>query len=152
MIRAEQNSTSAMQMTAALSHGPHSPFTLDTVEIDDPRADEILVRIVATGLCHTDLFTKSALPERLGPCVFGHEGAGVVEAVGSSIDSIAPGDHVLLSYRSCGVCRQCLSGHRAYCESSHGLNSSGARTDGSTPIRRDGTPLRSAFFGQSSFA
>ncbi len=76
----------------------------------------------------------------------------MVEAVGSSIDSIAPGDHVLLSYRSCGVCRQCLSGHRAYCESSHALNSSGARTDGSTPIRRSGTPIRSAFFGQSSFA
>lgn len=152
MIRAEQNSTSSMQMTAALSHGPHSPFTLDTVEIDEPRADEILVRIVATGLCHTDLFTKSVLPERLGPCVFGHEGAGVVEAVGSSIDKVVPGDHVLLSYRSCGACRQCLSGHRTYCESSHALNSSGARTDGSTPIRRDGTPLRSAFFGQSSFA
>jgi len=152
VIRAEQNSTSAMQMTAALSHGPHSPFTLDTVEIDQPRADEILVRIVATGLCHTDLFTKTVLPEKLGPCVFGHEGAGVVQAVGSSIDNIAAGDHVLLSYRSCGVCRQCLSGHRAYCESSHGLNSSGARTDGSTPVRRNGTPIRSAFFGQSSFA
>ncbi|GAA3200488.1 hypothetical protein GCM10020255_104870 [Rhodococcus baikonurensis] len=76
----------------------------------------------------------------------------MVEAVGSSIDKVVPGDHVLLSYRSCGACRQCLSGHRTYCESSHALNSSGARTDGSTPIRRDGTPLRSAFFGQSSFA
>ena len=143
---------STRKMSAALSHGPDSPFALETVEIEEPRADEILVRIVATGLCHTDLFTKSALPKKLGPCVFGHEGAGIVEAVGSSITHIFEGDHVLLSYRSCGACRQCRSGYRAYCERSHRLNSSGARTDGSTPITQNGTPIRSAFFGQSSFA
>ena len=75
----------------------------DTVEIDEPRTDEILVRIVATGLCHTDLFTKSVLPERLGPCVFGHEGAGVVEAVGSSMDNVQ-WESILRS----------VSAHRAY--------------------------------------
>lgn len=152
MIQPEKNVMPTLQMSAALSHGPHSPFTLDTVQIDEPRTDEILVRIVASGLCHTDLFTKGALPESVGPCVFGHEGAGIVEAVGSSITHISSGDHVLLSYRSCGKCRQCRSGNRAYCEQSHKLNSAGARTDGSTPIQQNGTPIRSAFFGQSSFA
>ncbi|MCJ0903034.1 NAD(P)-dependent alcohol dehydrogenase [Rhodococcus sp. ARC_M6] len=141
-----------MQMTAALSRGPESPFTLETVQIDDPRPDEILVRIVATGLCHTDLFTKSLLPQTVGACLFGHEGAGIVEAVGSEITHIVPGHHVLLSVRSCGVCRQCIDGHRAYCERSHQLNSAGVRTDGSSPIHQNGAPIRAAYFGQSSFA
>src|SRR6476661_5012516 len=99
-----------MQITAAVSRGPESPFTLETVRIDAPREDEVLVRIVATGLCHTDLFTKAALPEAVGPVVLGHEGAGVVVDVGSRVTGVSPGDHVILSYRHCGDCRQCRTG------------------------------------------
>jgi aryl-alcohol dehydrogenase len=141
-----------MQMKAALSRGPQSSFSLETVELDRARPDEVLVRIVATGLCHTDLFAKSTLPAAMGPAVFGHEGAGVVEEVGALVKDISPGDHVVLSYRHCGACRQCRGGHPAYCERAQQLNSSGRRPDGSTTITQNGGEVRAAFFGQSSFA
>ena len=104
-----------MRITAAVSRSPDSPFTLESVDLDEPRPDEVLVRISATGLCHTDLSSKSRIP---GPAVLGHEGAGVVETVGAQVTGIAPGDHVLLSYRSCGECTQCRGGHRPYCSRS----------------------------------
>ena len=141
-----------MQITAAVSRGPDSPFTLETVELDEPRADEVLVRIVATGLCHTDLFTKAALPHAAGPAVLGHEGAGIVVNVGPRVSGIAPGDHVILSYRHCGDCDQCRSAGPAYCVDAHRLNSSGRRADGSATVTQNGEPVRAAFFGQSSFA
>ncbi|MFC0454187.1 NAD(P)-dependent alcohol dehydrogenase [Rhodococcus jostii] len=141
-----------MQITAAVSRGPESPFTLETVRLDEPREDEVVVRIVATGLCHTDLFTKAALPGAVGPVVLGHEGAGVVVDVGSRVTGVAPGDHVILSYRHCGDCRQCRTAGPAYCENAHRLNSSGRRTDGSATVTQHGEPVRAAFFGQSSFA
>lgn len=138
-----------MQITAAVSRSPDSPFTLDSVELDQPRADEVLVRIYATGLCHTDLRSKARIP---GPAVLGHEGAGVVEDVGVDVTGIEAGDHVLLSYRSCGECTQCRTAHRAYCSRSVLLNSSGRRADGSATLSQNGTPLFGSFFGQSSFA
>ena len=138
-----------MQITAAVSRSPDSPFTLESVDLDAPRADEVLVRIHATGMCHTDLSSKTRIP---GPAVLGHEGAGVVEAVGAGVAGIAQGDHVLLSYRSCGECAQCRSGHRPYCSRSALLNSSGCRADGSATLSQNGTPLFGSFFGQSSFA
>ena len=141
-----------MQVTAAVSRGPDSPFTLETVELDEPRADEVLVRIVATGLCHTDLFTKAALPRAAGPAVLGHEGAGIVVDVGSRVSGVAPGDHVILSYRHCGDCDQCRSAGPAYCVDAHRLNSSGRRADGSATVTQNGESVRAAFFGQSSFA
>jgi aryl-alcohol dehydrogenase len=138
-----------MQITAAVSRSPDSPFTLESVELDEPRPDEVLVRIHATGLCHTDLTSKSRVP---GPAVLGHEGAGVVEAVGARVTGIASGDHVLLSYRSCGECAQCRGGHRSYCSRSALLNSSGGRADGTATLSQNGTRLFGSFFGQSSFA
>lgn len=138
-----------MEITAAVSRSPDSPFTLESVDLDEPRPDEALVRIHATGLCHTDLTFKSRIP---GPAVLGHEGAGVVEAVGAQVTGIAPGDHVLLSYRSCGDCVQCRAGHPSYCSRSALLNSSGGRADGSATLSQNGTRLFGAFFGQSSFA
>ncbi|MCQ4117913.1 NAD(P)-dependent alcohol dehydrogenase [Rhodococcus tibetensis] len=141
-----------MLMKAALSRGPEYPFSLETVELDRARPDEVVVRIVATGLCHTDLFAKSVLPAALGPAVFGHEGAGVVEEVGALVETISPGDHVVLTYRHCGACRQCRGANPAYCERAHQLNSSGSRPDGSTTITLDGERVRGAFFGQSSFS
>jgi aryl-alcohol dehydrogenase len=96
-----------MKITAAVSRSPDSLFTLESVDLDEPRTDEVLVRIRATGLCHTDLTFKARIP---GPAVLGHEGAGVVEAVGAQVTGIAPGDHVLLSYRSCANARSALPG------------------------------------------
>jgi aryl-alcohol dehydrogenase len=138
-----------MKITAAVSRSPDSPFTLESVDLDEPRPDEVLVRISATGLCHTDLSSKSRMP---GPAVLGHEGAGVVEAVGAQVAGIAPGDHVLLSYRSCGECAQCRGGHRSYCSRSALLNSSGGRADGTATLSQNGIRLFGSFFGQSSFA
>ncbi|RMI39821.1 NAD(P)-dependent alcohol dehydrogenase [Streptomyces triticirhizae] len=141
-----------MRVTAALSHGPQSPFTLETVELDDPRPDEILVRIVASGVCHTDLAVKSQAPEGSPPLVLGHGGAGVVEDVGREVRGVAPGDRVLLSYRHCGGCLSCRRGEPAYCGSLLALNNAGRRPDGSPTLTRGGEPLFGSFFGQSSFA
>jgi aryl-alcohol dehydrogenase len=138
-----------MKITAAVSRSPDSPFTLESVDLDEPRPDEVLVRISATGLCHTDLSSKSRIP---GPAVLGHEGAGVVAAIGAEVTGIAPGDHVLLTYRSCGECAQCRTGHQPYCSRSALLNSSGGRADGSETLSQNGTRLFGSFFGQSSFA
>lgn len=109
--------------------------------------------MVATGLCHTDLGVASGgLPFPL-PGVLGHEGAGVVEAVGPAVTGITPGDHVVLSFSSCGECRNCHGGHPAYCATWLPLNLiGGVRADGTSTISRDGTPLGGHFFGQSSFA
>ncbi|WP_346655858.1 NAD(P)-dependent alcohol dehydrogenase [Streptomyces sp. RFCAC02] len=139
-------------MTAAVSRAPEAPFTLEPVDLDDPRPDEILVRITAGGLCHTDLVTKAAPPAGRCPVVLGHEGAGVVERVGRAVLGVRPGDQVVLSYRSCRACRLCHAGRPAYCERTALLNNSGRRADGSATMWQDGRPLAGSFFGQSSFA
>lgn len=138
---------------AAVVESGGAPFTLSTVELDEPRPKEALVRMVATGLCHTDLGVASGgLPFPL-PGVLGHEGAGVVEAVGSAVTEVAPGDHVILSFTSCGTCHNCRDGHPAYCATWLPLNLiGGRRADGSSTITRDGVPVGGHFFGQSSFA
>ncbi|CPZ47951.1 Probable zinc-containing alcohol dehydrogenase [Mycobacteroides abscessus] len=138
-----------MKVTAALSASPAAPFTLQELELDEPRSDEVLVKIHATGLCHTDLTFKSQVPIS---AVLGHEGAGIVTAVGEAVSGISPGDHVVLSYRSCGSCRSCAAGERAYCSRSMRLNSAGVRADGSPTLSNNGTPVYGSFFGQSSFA
>src|SRR5215218_1251739 len=96
---------------AAVVEAGGSPFTLSSIELDEPHADEVLVRMTAAGLCHTDLGVASGgLPFPL-PGVLGHEGAGIVEGVGSAVTTVAPGDHVLLSFTSCGSCGNCRGGH-----------------------------------------
>jgi aryl-alcohol dehydrogenase len=139
--------------TAAVVREAGAAFELHDVELDEPRPTEAVVRMVATGLCHTDLAARSgALPFPL-PGVLGHEGAGIVERVGGRVTRVAPGDHVLASFRSCGHCERCRSGHPAYCERFHALNLfGGARPDGSATMSRDGAPLHGHFFGQSSLA
>jgi len=138
---------------AAVVETGGAPFTLSNIDLDDPRPDEVLVRMVAAGLCHTDLGVASGgLPFPL-PGVLGHEGAGVVEEVGSSVTRVKPGDQVLLSFTSCGECRNCRDGHPAYCATWLPDNLiGGRRADGSATISRDGEPLGGHFFGQSSFA
>src|SRR5690349_13756621 len=94
-------------ITAAVVRAAGSPWSLETLELDEPRNDEVLVRIVATGVCHTDLSIRDQyLPLRL-PIVLGHEGAGVVERAGSHVTQLAPGDHVVLAPLSCGACPNC---------------------------------------------
>jgi aryl-alcohol dehydrogenase len=138
---------------AAVVESGGAPFTLSDVTLDEPGPHEAVVRMVATGLCHTDLGVASGgLPFPL-PGVLGHEGAGVVEAVGPAVTGIAPGDHVVLSFTSCGDCRNCDGGHPAYCAGWLPLNLlGGRRADGTSTISRDGEPLGGHFFGQSSFA
>lgn len=139
--------------TAAVVESGGAEFTLSPVQLDDPRTGEIRVRLVAAGVCHTDLGVASgALPFPL-PGVLGHEGAGIVEAVGAGVTTVTVGDHVLLSFTSCGTCGNCRDGHPAYCATWLPLNLiGGTRADGTSTVSRDGTALGGHFFGQSSFA
>jgi aryl-alcohol dehydrogenase len=140
---------------AVLAHPEGRPSTLDDVELDEPRADEILVRLVACGICHTDLSMREVWPRIAGrryPAVFGHEGAGVVETVGTAVERVRPGDSVVMSYRSCRACPACDAGHPYYCRQFQALNASGTRPDGSTTLQVKARPVYGSFFGQSSFA
>jgi aryl-alcohol dehydrogenase len=138
---------------AAVVESAGAGFSLTEVDLADPRPDEVLVRMVAAGLCHTDLgVAGGGLPFPL-PGVLGHEGAGVVEAVGSAVTRVRPGDQVLLSFTSCGNCANCRDGHPAYCATWLPLNLlGGARADGSPTIGRGGEAIGGHFFGQSCFA
>ncbi len=146
-----------MITTAVLVEEPGGEFVFAEVELDEPRDDEVLVRIVATGLCHTDLTVPAMLPQEMLPTVVGHEGTGVVEKVGAAVTGIEVGDHVVLSFRSCRACGPCEAGDVGYCEQSLLLNYMGMRADGSTTMRRAGGPQEGqtvfgSFFGQSSLA
>jgi len=142
-----------MKTTVAVVNEKGGDFSLEELELEGPRDDEVLVRIVATGICHTDIHLKDTLPDEMGwPRVFGHEGAGVVEAVGPGVGGVEVGDHVVLSFRSCRACANCAGGLVGYCEASPLLNYLGMRTDGSTTYSRDGSPVFGNFFGQSSLA
>ncbi len=125
------------------------PPELVELSLEDPRDDEIVVDLVATGVCHTDLI---APPFARLPAVFGHEGAGIVSEVGSRVGRFRVGDRVALTFGSCGHCRNCRGGAPYHCASSTELNFMGQRADGSTPLADGETPVRGAFFQQSSFA
>ena len=141
-----------MKTTVALVESPGEPFVLTEVDLEGPREDEVLVRIVATGLCHSDITMSSFLPAEMFPNVFGHEGAGVVEEVGAGVTGIEVGDHVVMSIRSCRTCAQCTAGYYGHCEQALFINYMGMRMDGSTTYTRDGQTVFGSFFGQSSFA
>lgn len=138
--------------TAAVVPEVGGPFALTEVTVDDPRPDEVVVRMVAAGLCHTDLSVRSGVLPGAFPIVLGHEGAGIVEEVGSSVTHVRPGDHVLLSYTSCGACGSCLDGDPAYCVSFLPLNFGPGRADGSPTFTTPAGPVSGLFFGQSAFS
>jgi aryl-alcohol dehydrogenase len=139
-----------VNITAAVVRTKGAPFEIEELVLEEPRADEVLVKLVATGLCHTDIYFSHFAE---GPTVLGHEGSGVIEKVGASVRGFAPGDRVMMSFNSCGSCASCLKALPAYCESFVPLNMSGARSDGSTSIHApNGESVASNFFGQSSFA
>jgi aryl-alcohol dehydrogenase len=118
--------------------------------MEGPRDEEILVRLVASGICHTDIAFCDGWEEADNAVVLGHEGAGVAEKVGKKVKGLKRGDHVVLSYQSCGRCRQCRSGHPVHCQHFYEANFGFQRLDGSNALQRSG--VRGHFFGQSSFA
>jgi len=144
---------SSRQVTAAVVRQAGS-FELAEATLEPPRDDEVLVRVVAAGLCHTDLVVRDQLYPVPLPVVLGHEGAGVVEAVGSAVTKVAPGDHVALSFLNCAQCRPCFDGSPASCANFNDVNFAGHRPDGSHALTLgDGEPmLHDRFFAQSSFA
>jgi aryl-alcohol dehydrogenase len=141
-----------MKINAAVIREKSGPFTLETLDLEDPRDDEVLVRIVGSGVCHTDLACRDQyIPVPL-PCVFGHEGSGIVERVGSKVKKVVPGDPVVLSYSWCGQCPPCRRGQVGYCLDLVKCNFSGARFDGSTTMKKGREVIHGVFFSQSSFA
>ena len=142
---------------AAVAESKGAPFKIEELELDEPRPDEVLVRIVACGICQTDSHAWHQHRPVPLPAILGHEGAGVVERIGSTVTSVAAGDHVVLSYQACGRCRQCFGGHYPYCDRAAEANFAGARLDGSNGVHRRGGAgiagdVHGHFFGQSSFA
>jgi aryl-alcohol dehydrogenase len=141
-----------VEIQAAVTDGKGAPFAVQTVEVDDLRPDEVLVKVAAAGVCHTDLIVRDQWYPVPLPAVLGHEGAGVVERVGANVAKVAPGDRVGMSFASCGGCPTCMSGRPTYCHDFFARNFGGTRPDGTTALSRGGEPVHSHFFGQSSFA
>src|SRR5262245_9453802 len=142
-----------MQITAAVVRERSAPFVIETLELSDPRPDEVRVRIVAAGMCHTDLHGRDGyFPTMPYPAVFGHEGAGVIEAVGSEVPNVAVGDHVIISFPWCGRCPNCRRQMPSHCLDSAKLKTSGTRPDGSMLLAKGDETIYGAFFQQSSFA
>lgn len=139
------------KITAAIARSGETEFAIANLKLDSPRPDEILVQVAAVGICHTDLWMRDGLPAGQ-QAVLGHEGAGIVEQVGSDVRGFKPGDRVTFSFRSCGQCRPCREAHSAHCESFFPMNFSGTRTDGSRTLSHIDAPVLGSFFGQSTFA
>ena len=134
---------------AAVVHEPEGAFTIEDIELDDLRPDEVYVRIEAVGVCHTDMNMQQFVPM---PAVVGHEGAGVVEELGAGVDDFKPGDRVIISWPTCGECPNCAVGRRDICDMQFPLLFGGRRKDGSSTVKLNGEWISGAFFQQSSFS
>ncbi len=142
-----------MEIKAAVVFEQSGEFKIEPLVISEPNDDEVLVRIVGVGICHTDLAARDMyLPIPPPPSVFGHEGAGVVEKVGSRVTKVKPGDHVVLAWDYCGACTACKLGKELYCLNFFLHNFHGARPDGTTTLRKGDQVIHGSFFCQSSFA
>jgi aryl-alcohol dehydrogenase len=141
-----------MEITAAVVREKSGAFTIEQLDLAHPRPDEALVRIVASGMCQTDLHGRDGYYDTPYPAVYGHEGAGVVQAVGEDVTQVAPGDHVVISFPWCGECPNCRRNMQSHCMKGFDLKMRGTRPDGSTLMSKGGAPVYSAFFQQSSFA
>jgi aryl-alcohol dehydrogenase len=144
----------SMNIRAAVLRTSGAPLEIEDVLLEAPRPTEVRVRVVATGVCHTDMVVRDQLFPTPLPIILGHEGAGVVDAVGSAVTTVQPGDHVVMTYMSCGLCLPCETGHPAHCTHMHPLNFGGGRLDGSTSACGCGSDhaIHDHFFGQSSFS
>jgi aryl-alcohol dehydrogenase len=141
-----------VQVTAALVPEKGAPFRLESLELVDPGPDELIVRVIASGVCQTDVHGRDDYFGIPFPCVFGHEGAGIVERTGECVTRVAPGDRVLMVSPSCGACSACSRGLPGYCSSARRIKFSGRLRDGRVPLSQNGVPVHGAFFQQSSFA
>jgi len=141
-----------MGCLAAVLREYGKPLTIEEVQLESPRMDEMVIRNTATGVCGTDI-TMINTPDRAPlPIVLGHEGAGIVEEVGTGVTEFSPGDHVVMSYGHCGKCADCLAGMPFRCSQSNRMNFGGSRLDGTSPISKNGEFIHGMFFRQSSFA
>lgn len=142
-----------MKTKAAVARAHHQPLTIEELNLDELRPNEVRVRMVASGICHTDAIVRDGVYPTPLPAVLGHEGSGVVEAIGSAITTCEVGDHVLLAAAFCGKCSMCRAGSPTYCEFTFEQCFGGGRPDGSKAFSTaSGEPISSHFFGQSSFA
>lgn len=142
-----------IEIEAAVVREQGGEFTIESFDMEEPRAGEVLVRIMGVGVCHTDLTVRDQFFSTPLPAILGHEGSGVVENVGEGVTTVEPGDHVVLSYASCGHCENCMRGEYGYCPELFDRNFSGARPDASKPCcDKHGNRVSSWFFAQSSFA
>lgn len=139
------------RITAAVVHQRSGPFIIEELELTDPRDDEVLVRVVASGMCATDLHARDGYFPMPFPGVYGHEGGGLVEVVGVGVTAVKPGDHVVMSFPWCGTCPNCRRETESHCLHANDLKMRGTRADGSTLMSKGGAPVYSAFFQQSSF-
>ena len=143
-----------LRIKAAVMRQCGAPLQLEEALLQPPRPNEVRVRVVASGVCHTDMVVRDQLFPTPMPIILGHEGAGVIDAIGSEVTTVAVGDHVVMTYMSCGLCVPCETGHPAHCTQMHPLNFGGGRLDGSgsTCSCGDSQPIHDHFFGQSSFS
>lgn len=140
-----------MEIKAAVTHSAGDAFKIENVTLEEPKLGEILVKVVASGICHTDAEGASGhLPTKF-PAVFGHEGAGIVEKVGPGVKEFSPGDRVGFSFAYCNCCHNCYSGKMASCSHFNDINFGGVLPEGTSRLSQNGKEL-SMFFGQSSFA
>jgi len=142
-----------MKTKAAVAVAPNEDLEIRELTLDEPQPNELRVKIIASGVCHTDAIIRDQWYPVPQPVVLGHEGAGIVDHVGSAVSGYKVGDKVVLGPAFCGACQQCLSGHPMYCESFYDQNFGAQRTDGSTAFSTEsGERVGSHFFGQSSFS
>ncbi len=126
------------------------PLKIETLSMEGPQDTEVLIKTIASGVCHTDISMIHHWEKADGPQVLGHEGAGIVELTGKKVKTVRPGDHVVLSYQSCGTCRACKNGRPTKCRRFYELNFGFQRLNGSNAFETNG--VRGHFFGQSSFS
>ncbi|HHQ4522808.1 TPA: S-(hydroxymethyl)glutathione dehydrogenase/class III alcohol dehydrogenase [Aeromonas veronii] len=143
----------SIKCKAAIAWGPGQSLSIEEVEVMPPQAGEVRVRIVATGVCHTDAFTLSGEdPEGVFPCILGHEGGGIVESVGEGVTSVKVGDHVIPLYTpECGECKFCKSGKTNLCQKIRATQGKGLMPDGTTRFSKDGQPIYH-YMGTSTFS
>ncbi|MCL1848839.1 MAG: NAD(P)-dependent alcohol dehydrogenase [Clostridiales bacterium] len=140
-----------MKIQAAIVYKPHDPFVIEEVDLAEPKANEVLVKVVASGYCHTDYSVAHREVRSMHPVVLGHEGSGIIESVGSQVTGFKPGDRVCMSFCYCGECYACVTGRPYQCEQNGRLNFGGRAFDGTARLSKDGVELAN-FFNQSSFA
>jgi len=142
-----------MQARAAVMREPYGRWSLESLEVAEPGPQEVRVKVVASGICQTDVHARDGFFPIPCPAVYGHEGAGIVERVGSEVTGLAPGDHVIMANPSCGVCEDCRAGFETYCANAPSLKHMGYRADGrSVAFAHGEETVYGSFFQQSSFA